>query len=102
MCSIRSDIKLLDAGHIPSSFDYNLAFDTKTSKELTGFASEALLDYGKLDYLSYKTPGYYFNKLHLAIQSIPGTYEYCEAIANHSLTPLELMLQRQIPFAYEV
>ena len=96
MCSIRSDIKLLDAGHIPSSFDYNLAFNTKTSKELTGFASDALLDYSKLDYVSYKTPDYYFNKLHLAIQRIPGTYEYCEAIADQGLTPLELILQRQI------
>lgn len=100
MCSIRSDIKLLDSGILPPSFDYNLY--TKTSKELTGFASEATLDYGKLDYVNYKTPDYYFNKLHLAIQRIPGTYEYCEAIADQGLTPLELILQRQIPFAYEV
>ena len=74
---------MLEAGYLPASLNYNV---TKTE----------ILDYSKLDYVNFKKPIFFFNKLHSSLQQIPGIYKYCDEIANQSLTPLQLILQRQI------
>lgn len=96
MTNIKVDIKMLENGYLPASLNYNLA-KTEILGGCDPLAPKPIADYSKLDYIKYKTADYYFNKLHLAIQSIPGTYEYCEEIATKYSTPLELILQRQIP-----